>query len=1036
MVRNGSIKPEFVFYRLEGPKRPNNPRLQSLCIFLCAFVLCFRVGEAAVPGPAIGVMNPTGLTGKGSVINNLPDGTWCTSETHLTSQGIQRFKQELAWCKSSFKLCHSRPAPPKNDSSRTIGGKHTGVGLISSYPTRNVSHMWKDTDFVTARCHVGASFFNTQWVHFGKVYGYSENAYKTEVQQATDQLLQGLTDRIVYGCNGPRVLAGDWNQEKSCLPQTEIWERLGWVEAQEFAKRKWQYVPVASCKRTTVKDFLYLSPEIQPFVKDVKVDWSFFPDHGVLYVELDELGPPPKIPVWRKPASIDYNDLTLEDLQQGKNVELDWIHQPDDSYRKVFQQFERRIDDAKVRKLQHKLTPVQIGRGQTTEVRVISKPLAPPKTSRAGDVQIGIPALSLTHTRWVRQLRRLEHYARCVRSDAVSIDKTLHKCCLWGKILRAPGFSGGFAIWWDTILHQGQNAPEKMPEQPPGDLVAHGIFLEFLREFRALEESLRSQRCQMAIERRKKDSMIVFQDVKEEAPEAVQSLMAINQVRIQAVHSTGNCQVIEIDPPDTDGILTLTDANHEWSPTFNDKGQIVVDNDVPLAVGQKLDCKQMIGDIQSMFEHFQEAWSKRWSRHDSAAEDRWRPVIDFAKNAIPPGMFCVEPITIDIWKKVLRSKKKKTAKGPDGISREDLLMLPDDLTEQILGMIATVETGHSWPTQTMVGLVSSLAKIPNPQFVNHFRPITVLTLCYRVWSSIRARQALRCLERIVPFSLMGNMPGKSPKLMWYHLQGLIEHAQATQQSLAGGVIDIVKCFNFLPRSPLLEIAAHVGLPQCILIPWKSALRQIQRRFSVRGGVSSPLGSSTGFPEGCPLSVVAMAVANLACEYWMKHRFPQVQTWSYVDNLETVCERAEEAMTSLQKLGEFCQLLDLQIDHDKSFCWANEAQGRKSIKESQLKISYFGRDLGGHMNYTNWHTNATITSKIEALEGFWKRLLRSCSPQFQKERAIMASAWPKVFYSISIAPIGPVHFGKLRTQVQRALGLQKFGANPELQCACL
>ena len=149
-------------------------------------------------------------------------------------------------------------------------------------------------------------------------------------------------------------------------------------------------------------------------------------------------------------------------------------------------------------------------------------------------------------------------------------------------------------------------------------------------------------------------------------------------------------------------------------------------------------------------------------------------------------------------------------------------------------MIATVETGHSWPTQTMVGLVSSLAKIPNPQFVNHFRPITVLTLCYRVWSSIRARQALRCLERIVPFSLMGNMPGKSSKLMWYHLQELIEHAHATQQSLAGGVINIVKCFNFLPRSPLLEIAAHVGLPQCILIPWKSALRPIQQRFTVHG----------------------------------------------------------------------------------------------------------------------------------------------------------------------------------------------------------
>ena len=90
----------------------------------------------------------------------------------------------------------------------------------------------------------------------------------------------------------------------------------------------------------------------------------------------------------------------------------------------------------------------------------------------------------------------------------------------------------------------------------------------------------------------------------------------------------------------------------------------------------------------------------------------------------------------------------------------------------------------------------------------------------------------------------------------------------------------------------------------------------------------------------------MAVANLTCEYWMKYRFPQVQTWSYVDNLETICLDAQEAVTSLNKLGKFCQLLDLQIDNDKSFCWANLASGRKNIKESQLTVSYFGRDLGG------------------------------------------------------------------------------------------
>ena len=287
---------------------------------------------------------------------------------------------------------------------------------------------------------------------------------------------------------------------------------------------------------------------------------------------------------------------------------------------------------------------------------------------------------------------------------------------------------------------------------------------------------------------------LLFQDVKEETSEPVQTLMAVEKVQIQSIETKHEHQVISIEPNLTNGILAISNHGHEWQPSFDEHGRMILNKNIPLEVGQTLECKHMIGEVQKMFEHFQKEWSQRWSRHDSINDERWKHIIDFAKHAIPPRKFSFEPINLTMWRKVLKSKKRKTAKGPDGISREDLMMLPDDLTQSILDMISTVEQGHAWPTQTMVGIVSSLAKIPNPQFVNHFRPITVLTLCYRVWSSIRARQALRCLAEIAPFSLMGNMPGKSPKLMWYHLQGLIEHAQATNQTIAGGVIDIVKCF--------------------------------------------------------------------------------------------------------------------------------------------------------------------------------------------------------------------------------------------------
>ena len=131
---------------------------RSLCLLLCVFAISFRIGEAAVPGPVLGNMNPTGLMGKSADLEHLPYGVWAIQETHLTGSGITKFRQELAWRKSQYRLCHGAPAPPKNSSLRTIGGRHTGVGFLSGYPCRNIAHTWSDEDFLSGRCLTAAAF--------------------------------------------------------------------------------------------------------------------------------------------------------------------------------------------------------------------------------------------------------------------------------------------------------------------------------------------------------------------------------------------------------------------------------------------------------------------------------------------------------------------------------------------------------------------------------------------------------------------------------------------------------------------------------------------------------------------------------------------------------------------------------------------------------------------------------------------------------------------------------------------------------------
>lgn len=72
-----------------------------------------------------------------------------------------------------------------------------------------------------------------------------------------------------------RVIAGDWNLDRHNLPQADEWEAKGWVEAQQLACLRWNRPIQSTCKKTSVKDFLYLSPEMIPYVTDVELNWTY-----------------------------------------------------------------------------------------------------------------------------------------------------------------------------------------------------------------------------------------------------------------------------------------------------------------------------------------------------------------------------------------------------------------------------------------------------------------------------------------------------------------------------------------------------------------------------------------------------------------------------------------------------------------------------------------------------------------------------------------------------------------------------------------
>ena len=243
-------------------------------------------------------MNPTGLRGS-TDIAHLPGEVWTVQETQRT--GLGRGKQELSSQKTNLQLTHGAAAPHRSQSLSSIGGRHTGVAVLSKYPTQKLVHHWTDQEYSTGRWLAAATCIQKRWCTVGTVYGYSENRQTLEVQQQTDQLLSKPTSRIVDGATGLRLIAGDWNLERDQIAQADYWETKGWMEAQHSAHRKWNRpIQQCTCKKTTIKDYVYVSPEILPYVQDVQLDWSTFPDHAAIMVFLRDLDSPPILPMWKK----------------------------------------------------------------------------------------------------------------------------------------------------------------------------------------------------------------------------------------------------------------------------------------------------------------------------------------------------------------------------------------------------------------------------------------------------------------------------------------------------------------------------------------------------------------------------------------------------------------------------------------------------------------------------------------------------------------------------------------------------------------
>ena len=980
----------------------------------------FRFGEALHPGPSfsIGAFNPTGLGSKHGVVAHLDPGVYAVTETHLTSRGIQDFKTGLKFAGAPFHLLHGQAAPPRQRSPVT--GSYTGAGFVSSFPGRVVAQAWPAEVYQTARVQVAAFLIEDVWVLGGVCYGFATDKGRTQ------SILDAVVDRVLAQASGPRFVAGDWNLEIHELPQARRLLDRGFVEIQDLRAARFGIAPECTCKNATRKDFVWISPELQPAFVGASVDPSFWPDHALLAAQFRL--PRASVPFFswrrptRRPGRPDLGQATSCHTFQGDSTQV---------FRDICAAYEDMWSKAEQARGLPPLARSERGRGELQQVRCKKVSCVPHRKSRNGDVEPLFFGSHAQHAHWFRQVRRLQALKQALHSPSFRPSALEHRGRLWESVIKAPGFPGGFSQWWLTRAERLQGDPVVVPLACPPAPVAGQFFLSFQANFRAFERGLLGHRRAAAVERRVHNPSLIFKDLRLPGKAPVESLVETRSVEV--------ADVIQ----DEEAIETA--ATVEWQPDlpFTCNGlpihvlhvtddKLWVSDTASIVPGMQVEQKRLVGSLLEIFAEFGQEWGKRWMRREGVDAEQWRHLAEAFRAFVPFPELALEPITPARWRRALLEKSPHCAAGPDNLTRDDLLSFPACLTAQLLGLIHEAEASGVWPQQLLDGIISSLEKVPGACTVSQYRPICVLSLVYRVWASIRAKEALAHLARHAPPGLLGNLPGFSASDAWYALLLQIEESHLSGTHLFGLSADLIKAYNTLPRLPVAAFAKVCGIPDGILTPWLSALCQLRRHFKVRGSVGPPILSSTGFAEGDPLSCLAMAVVNIAYHFNFAHTPGTGQALSYVDNWHAVGKSVDELRASHQAICDFARAWDLPIDVQKTVVWSTHSSGRRQLRDAGFQVTLDFRELGAHLRSSQRATNFTQTARFQALEPKWPLLRASLAPIDQKIRALSSAAWPAAFHAVSAVSIGNCHFVKLRSSALLGLGLRAPGANPMVQ----
>ena len=998
----------------------------------------YRIGEASHPGPSywFGTTNPGGLRGKEDIIAQLPEGLWCVQETHLSSitmsSSISTLKRAAeAENKGNFVLAGS---PVALRARSQEAGAWAGVLIWSSGVPRMMPTQWPNGEFQAGRVLAADCWFGPLKIACINLYGWPRSPTWPRAVQATNELLRAITEEFVLSHGGPRLIGGDFNIPEDLAPSIALWKQAGWIEVQSWAQQHLQKEPEFTCKHQTTPDRIYVSPEMIPWLQEVKL-WDCFSDHRPLACRIDIplLARPQQ--VWPLPQEVPWEQVNVGAWKDANRSNL--VTPNTASITQTFKDWCMHYEDSLDDHIKTDRQLPRICRGRGAQDAPTMRDAAPPllRPSRPGELRPHSSSQCREVQKWFLVLRKLQSLCHALRANKDTASAQLYRAELWRNIRLTKGFGSTFAEWWPQRPYCSQAAPSSLPVCIPSLFIILTIFQDFELNYRRFE-AWHARRRKELLQVTYRDKMgKLFHHLKPKAEGGLHHLVTDTENKILEVLAPGD-KIRLAEPVVFDPSMEFLLGPHRVDLTLCSDGTYQADTDGVMWAGLSITMRQHHSTVDQIQTALADFWTPRWWKDAPPSRQDWARILRFARAYLPRGVLPSSSITMEQWRATNKRYTQFSAKGPDGISRLDLVHMPDNFVSRLVSQISRWEQQAEWPSSLLHGFIRGLPKKLHSQKANEFRPIVIYSMIYRSWSSLRARQALQHLDRYAGAHQFGFRPGAECAELWYVVQALVENSVQTSSPLVGVVTDLQKAFETIPRLPVKILAKWLGIPGEVVDLWHSFLSHNRRRFIVAGEVGPALASNSGYPEGCAMSCVAMTIVGLSLHAYQAHFASRSTCISYVDNIELLAASGQDLLQGFLCLQNWTDLWGLELDVQKTYCWGTTPEARKNCAPLGFQVLRDAKDLGASMTYGRGLRNRVQLDRIASLEDSWQLLRRSPASTWLKGQILRQALWPRAFHGAAVCCLADTHIQKLRTQAVKALNQHRAGAQPAVRLLLL